>query len=71
MLHAPSFVLVHGAWQTWDLVSPRLRQSGGRVFNPLLTGLEADADALTGTVTLETHTRDVVVERLDRCGLTN
>ena len=59
----PSFVLVHGAWQTaatWDLVCPRLGESGQRVFNALLTGLEADAHALTEAVTLDTHTRDVV-----------
>jgi pimeloyl-ACP methyl ester carboxylesterase len=58
-----SFVLVHGAWQTaatWDLVCPRLGESGRRVFNALLTGLEADAHALTEAVTLDTHTRDVV-----------
>jgi pimeloyl-ACP methyl ester carboxylesterase len=70
MLHEPSFVLVHGAWQsaaTWDLVNPHLRKSGRRVFNALLTGLEADADALTEAVTLHTHTRDVVtlLERED------
>ena len=37
-----------------------LGESGRRVFNALLTGLEADAHALTEAVTLETHTRDVV-----------
>lgn len=63
MSRDPSFVLVHGAWQsaaTWDLVNPRLRKGGRRVFNALLTGLEADAQALTEAVTLDTHTRDVV-----------
>jgi pimeloyl-ACP methyl ester carboxylesterase len=58
----PSFVLVHGAWQTartWDLIIPRLETGGGRVFNALLTGLEADANALTEAVGLGTHTRDV------------
>jgi pimeloyl-ACP methyl ester carboxylesterase len=70
MLREPSFVLVHGAWQsaaTWDLVNPHLRKSGRQVFNALLTGLEADADALTEAVTLHTHTRDVValLERED------
>jgi pimeloyl-ACP methyl ester carboxylesterase len=61
MRQAP-IVLVHGAWQTaatWDLVSPHFQKSGRRVFNALLTGLEADADALTEAVNLETHTRDV------------
>lgn len=65
------FVLVHGAWQTaatWDLVAPRLRASGGRVFNALLTGLESDGPALNEAVTLDTHIRDVV-ELLERGAL--
>ena len=56
-------VLVHGAFQsaaTWDLVAPRLRQSGRDVFVATLTGLGQDAGTLSETVTLDTHIRDVV-----------
>ena len=56
-------VLVHGAFQsaaTWDLVAPRLRESGRRVIIATLTGLGADAGALSETVALDTHIRDVV-----------
>lgn len=64
------FVLVHGALQTvatWDLVTSRLRESGRRVITATLTGLETDGAALTETVTLDTHIRDVValLERED------
>ena len=65
-----AIVLVHGAWQTagtWDLLHPRLEESGRRVFIALLTGSEADATELTGAVTLSTHVRDVLqlLERED------
>ena len=56
-------VLVHGAFQsaaTWDLVAPRLRQSGRDVFVATLTGLGSTAGPLTETVTLDTHIQDVV-----------
>jgi pimeloyl-ACP methyl ester carboxylesterase len=55
-------VLVHGALQTaatWDLVAPRLEKAGRRVIVARLTGLENDASALTETVALDTHIRDV------------
>jgi pimeloyl-ACP methyl ester carboxylesterase len=64
-------VLVHGALQsaaTWDLVAPRLEENGCRVFIATLTGLEADRTALTESVTLDTHIRDVVT-LLEREGL--
>jgi pimeloyl-ACP methyl ester carboxylesterase len=65
-----AIVLVHGAWQTaatWDLVHPRLRESGKRVFNALLTGSEGEGSELTAAVTLDTHVRDVLqlLERED------
>jgi pimeloyl-ACP methyl ester carboxylesterase len=56
-------VLVHGAFQsaaTWDLVAPRLSESGRRVITATLTGLGTDAGALSETVALDTHIRDVV-----------
>jgi len=56
-------VLVHGAFQsaaTWDLVAPRLKQSGRPVFVATLTGLGPNAGPLTEHVTLNTHIRDVV-----------
>jgi pimeloyl-ACP methyl ester carboxylesterase len=61
---------VHGAWQTaatWDLVHPRLRESGSRVFKALLTGSEGEGGELTAAVRLATHVRDVVqlIERED------
>jgi pimeloyl-ACP methyl ester carboxylesterase len=67
--HSP-FVLVHGALQsaaTWDLVAPRLRQSGRPVIVATLTGLEGEGSGLTETVTLDTHVSDVValLERED------
>lgn len=63
-------VLVHGAFQsaaTWDLVAPRLRQSGRPVFVATLTGLGPDAGPLSEHVTLDTHIHDVVdlLERHD------
>ena len=56
-------VLVHGAFQsaaTWDLVAPRLRESGRDVFVATLTGLGPAAGPLTETVSLDTHIGDVV-----------
>jgi pimeloyl-ACP methyl ester carboxylesterase len=56
-------VLVHGAFQsaaTWDLVAPRLKQSGRPVFVAKLTGLGPDAGPLLESVSLDTHIRDVV-----------
>lgn len=66
-------VLIHGAFQTaatWDLVAPRLEAAGRRVVIAALTGLESDASALTETVALDTHIRDVValLERDDLHG---
>ena len=55
-------VLVHGAFQsaaTWDLVAPRLQESGRRVIVATLTGLGPTAGALSEAVTLELHVRDV------------
>ena len=55
-------VLIHGAFQsaaTWDLVAPRLRESGRRVIVATLTGLEGDG-ALSDSVALDTHVQDVV-----------
>lgn len=57
------FVLVHGAWQgasTWDLVVPRLREAGHRVYTPTLTGFGANAHRLTPQVNLDMHIQDVV-----------
>jgi pimeloyl-ACP methyl ester carboxylesterase len=64
------FVLVHGAFQsgaTWDLVAPRLREGGRRVIVATLTGLGADASALSEAVSLDTHIADIValLERED------
>jgi pimeloyl-ACP methyl ester carboxylesterase len=56
-------VLIHGAFQTaatWDLVTPRLEGAGRRVVVAALTGLEGEASALSETVALDTHVRDVV-----------
>jgi pimeloyl-ACP methyl ester carboxylesterase len=56
-------VLVHGAFQsaaTWDLVAPRLKQSGRPVFVVTLTGLGPNAGTLSEHITLDTHIRDVV-----------
>ena len=56
-------MLVHGAFQsaaTWDLVAPRLKESGCTVIVATLTGLGPDAGALLETVTLDTHIRDIV-----------
>jgi pimeloyl-ACP methyl ester carboxylesterase len=66
----PPLVLVHGAFQsaaTWDLVVPRLRESGRRVIVATLTGLGTDAGVLSETVALDTHIRDVaaLLERED------
>lgn len=63
MLREPSFVLVHGAWQsaaTWDLVHACLGASGRRAVNATLTGLGTDAAALSEAVSLDTHIQDVV-----------
>jgi pimeloyl-ACP methyl ester carboxylesterase len=57
------FVLVHGAWQTastWDLVIPKMRELGHRVWTPRLSGLENDANLLTPAIGLQTHIQDVV-----------
>ncbi|MBM4461033.1 MAG: hypothetical protein FJ011_25260 [Chloroflexi bacterium] len=56
-----TFVLVHGAWQgasTWDLVVPRLRAAGHRVYTPTLTGLGANAHRLTPQADLDMHIQD-------------
>ena len=63
-------MLVHGAFQssgTWDLVAPAPEAGGSRVIAATLTGLGADAGALSEAVTLDTHIRDVVaiIERED------
>jgi pimeloyl-ACP methyl ester carboxylesterase len=58
-----TFVLVHGAWQTastWDLITPRLRAFGHKVWTPLLSGLENDSNALSPSIGLQTHVADVV-----------
>jgi pimeloyl-ACP methyl ester carboxylesterase len=70
MRRKPSFVLVHGAWQsaaTWDLITPLLQAGGGQVLTATLTGLGTDAAALSEAVTLDTHIQDVValLERED------
>ena len=57
----PTFVLVHGAWQsaaTWDLVRPKLEEAGCRVSVPELAGLESSA-SLTPDIGLATHIEDV------------
>src|SRR5262245_2352839 len=63
MTRQSPIVLVHGAFQsaaTWDLVAPRLEQSGRPVFVATLTGLGPNAGPLSEHVTLDTHIRDVV-----------
>ena len=63
MIAQSPIVLVHGAFQsaaTWDLVAPRLQQSGRPVFVASLTGLGPAAGPLTESVTLDTHIQDVV-----------
>jgi pimeloyl-ACP methyl ester carboxylesterase len=63
MKSQPPIVLVHGALQsaaTWDLVVPQLTNSGRQVFVATLTGLGADAMALSDAVQLDTHVEDVV-----------
>jgi len=73
MQNSSPIVLVHGACQTaatWDLVVPRLRQSGRQVIVATLTGLGTDTRPLTERVTLSTHVRDIVA-LLEREGLRN
>ena len=75
MTASSPIVLVHGAFQTaatWDLVAPRLKESGADVLVASLTGLEGDAGDLTELVALDTHIRDVVglLERRDLSGVT-
>jgi pimeloyl-ACP methyl ester carboxylesterase len=74
MSNASPIVLIHGAFQTartWDLVAPRLNSAGRKVIVAELTGVESSA-ALTETVTLDTHIRDIVdlLERDDLSGVT-
>jgi pimeloyl-ACP methyl ester carboxylesterase len=55
--------LIHGAWHggwCWADVADRLRSAGHTVLTPTLTGLGADAPALTRDVGLGTHVTDVV-----------
>ena len=57
----PTFVLVHGAWQsaaTWDGVVPLIEASGCPVITPELSGLEKTG-SLTKSVNLSTHIDDV------------
>lgn len=58
-----SFVLVHGGghggW-CWSRTAPLLRQAGGDVYAPTLTGLGERAHLLTPKVSLDTHIEDVV-----------
>lgn len=56
-------VLVHGAFQsgaTWDLVAPLLEEHRRTVIVATLTGLGPRGGALSETVTLDTHIRDIV-----------
>ena len=61
-----TFVLVHGAWHggwCWWKVEPLLRQSGGSVYAPSLTGM-GERSHLAGyidpaTINLDLHIKDV------------
>jgi pimeloyl-ACP methyl ester carboxylesterase len=58
-----TFVLVHGAWHggwAWDRVAPRLRESGGVVATPTLTGLGGDPAEANRKAGLRTHVDDVI-----------
>jgi pimeloyl-ACP methyl ester carboxylesterase len=70
------FVLVHGAWHgawSWGRVLPALWGTGHRAFTVTLTGVGERAHALSPTITLDTHIRDVVAvldaEELTDCVL--
>ncbi len=57
-----TFVLVHGAWggaQGWRKVRPLLREAGGEVCTPSLTGIGERSLLASPQVTLLTHIQDV------------
>jgi pimeloyl-ACP methyl ester carboxylesterase len=58
----PTFVLVHGAWQstgTWDRLVPLLEEQGHRAVTPVLSGLGTDQARLSTETTLHQHIEDV------------
>jgi pimeloyl-ACP methyl ester carboxylesterase len=59
----PTFVLVHGAWQTastWDRIVPLMRKAGHSIVVPKLRGLENDGTRLSPKISLSGHIEDVV-----------
>ncbi len=65
-----TFVLVHGAWHggwCWTRVARKLRDNGGDVFTPSLTGLGDRSHLLNAAVNLSTHIADItnLVESYD------
>ncbi|MCF6402556.1 alpha/beta hydrolase [Chitinophaga filiformis] len=59
----PVYVLVHGAWHggwCWQRVSSQLREHGGIVYTPTLSGLAEHKNILSPAVNLETHISDIV-----------
>lgn len=58
-----TFVIVHGAWgasAAWTPVAEMLRQGGGRVFTPSLTGLGERRRLFSGDINLSAHIEDVI-----------
>lgn len=60
---AKTFVLLHGAWHggwCWERVAEPLRARGHRVTTPTQTGLGERRHLLSGDLSLETFTNDLV-----------
>ena len=58
-----TYVLVHGAWHggwCWSRVARTLKETGGEVYTPTLTGLGERAHLASREVGLETHVADVL-----------
>jgi pimeloyl-ACP methyl ester carboxylesterase len=63
MVHAQTFVLVHGAWHggwCWKEVSQALQAKGATVYTPTLSGLGEHSNVLDTTINLDTHIQDIV-----------
>lgn len=63
LVHAQTFVLVHGAWHggwCWNKVSQSLQAKGATVFTPTLSGLGEHSNVLDTTINLDTHIQDIV-----------